>query len=132
MAMEMEMEIRPALTVIGDEELLTFDLTKAPPGTVVAIDQVLFEELREPWERGERVGQAHGTAVVTHTGVAVCNITFVFGDEDTIVAHGVLPIAGSTVGSGRLAVGGGTGRFNRATGRLDVEARNPKRWSFYI
>lgn len=126
------METTPALRVIGDEEMQTFDLAKAPPGTVVAIDQVLFEELEQPWKRGERVGEAHGTAVVTQKGVAVCHVTFVFGDEDTIVTQGVLPIAGSTVGSGRLAVAGGTGRFDKATGRLDVETSNPKRWSFYI
>jgi hypothetical protein len=126
------MEITPALRVIGDEEMRTSDLTKAAPGTVVAIDQVLFEERGEPWDRGEPVGEAHGTAVATQKGVAVCHITFTFGEEDTIVAHGVLRIDGSTVGSGRLAIAGGTGQFNKAAGRLDVEHRNPKRWSFYL
>jgi hypothetical protein len=125
------MEFTTEFTVIGDEELQTSDLASAAPATVVAIDQTLFEEI-EPWKRGERVGEAHGTAVVTQKGVAVCNITFMFSDEDAIVAHGVLPIDGSTVGKGHLAVAGGTGRFDKAAGRLDVEILNPKRWSFYI
>jgi hypothetical protein len=126
------MEFSAAFTVIGDEEMQTSDLAAAEAATVVAIDQVLFEELEEPWEVGERVGEAHGTAVVTQKGLAVCHVTFTFGDEDTIVAHGVLPIAGSTVGGGRLAVAGGTGAFDKATGRLNVETRNPKRWSFIL
>ncbi len=126
------MEFTTAFTVIGDEEMQSSDLAKAAPATVVAIDQALFEELGEPWERGERVGEAHGTAVVTQKGVAVCHITFAFGEEDTIVAQGVLPIEGSTVGRGHIAVGGGTGRFHKATGSLVVETRNPKRWSFIL
>ena len=127
------MEITTEFTVIGDDDAQTpKDLAAASPATVVPIDQELFEELGEPWERGERVGEAHGIAVVTRRGVAVCNVTFAFEGEDTISVHGVLPIDGSTLGNGRLAVAGGTGRFNKATGTLNMETRNPKRWSFYL
>lgn len=126
------MEFTTEFTIIGDEETQTFDLDLAAPAAVVAFDHTLYEEVGEPWNKGERIGEAHGTAVVTRKRVAVCHVTFVFGDEDTIVAHGVLPIDGSTLGGGRLAVAGGTGRFDKAAGRLDVETRNPKRWSFFL
>jgi hypothetical protein len=125
------MEFTTVFTVISDEEMQTSDLA-GPPAKVVAIDQVLFEEVGEPWNRGDQVGEAHGTAVVTQKGLAVCHITFTFGDEDSIVAHGVLPIDGSTLGNGHIAVAGGTGQFDKATGRLDMETRNPKRWSFAL
>ena len=127
------MEFTTEFTVIGDDELQSFDLAAAAPATVVPIDQVLYEELPgKPWERGELVGEAHGIAVVTQKGMAVYNITFMFGDEDAIMAHGVLPTDGSSGGRRHLAVAGGIGRFEKATGRLEVETRNPKRWSFYL
>ena len=127
------MEFLTEFTIIGDDETQTFeDLAKAAPATVVAIHHELFEERGEPWERGEHVGEADGTAVVTQRGVAVCHLTFALGDEDTLVALGVLPIDGRTLGGGRLAVAGGTGRFNKASGTLIAETRNPKRWSFYL
>lgn len=126
------MDMTTDFTVIGDEELQTSDLASAAPATVVTIDQTLFEELEEPWQQGEPVGEAHGTLVVTQKGLAVCHVTFTFGDEDSIVAHGVLPIDGSTIGSGHLAVAGGTGRFDKVSGKLDVETRNPKRWIFHL
>jgi hypothetical protein len=127
------MEFTTAFTVIGDDEFPTDDLAKAAPAKVVPIDQVLYEELPgKPWERGELVGEAHGVAVVTHKGVAVYSITFMFGDEDAIMANGVLPVEGSSGGRNHLAVAGGIGRFDKATGRVDVETRNPKRWSFIL
>jgi hypothetical protein len=126
------MEFTELFTIIGDEETQSSDLAPTSPATVVAIDQVLFAEVDEPWKKGERIGEAHGTAVSTPSGNAVCHITFTFGDEDSVVAHGVLPVDGSNLGGGHLAVAGGTGYFHKATGRVDLETLNPKRWSFAL
>jgi hypothetical protein len=128
------MEFSAQFTIIGEDQMQqTEDLSAAAPGRVVPIDQDLFEEVGGPWNHGSNpVGEAHGSIVVTGKNLGMCHITFSFGDEDTIVAHGVLPIAGSTVGGGLLAVAGGTGQFDKAAGRLDVETSNPKRWSFIL
>lgn len=128
------MEFSAGFTVIGeDQEQQTDDLAPVMPGDVFSIDQDLFEEVGEAWNRpGDPVGEAHGSVVVTRKHFAMCNITFTFGDQDIIVAQGLLPIDGKTLGSGLLAVAGGTGQFDKVSGRLDVETRNPKRWSFIL
>jgi hypothetical protein len=128
------MDFNTEITVIGeDQNKQAEDLSAAAPGRVVPIDQDLFEEVGGPWNHGsDPIGEAHGSIVVTGKNLGMCHITFSFGDEDTIVAHGVLPIAGSTVGNGHIAVSGGTGQFDKVSGRLDVEHRNPKRWSFAL
>ena len=128
------MEFRARFTVIGeDQEQQTDDLAPPGAGDVFSIDQDLFEEVGESWNRpGDPVGEAHGSGVVTKKDLAMCSITFTFGDEDIIVAHGLLPSNGRRLGNGLLAVTGGTGRFDRVSGRLEVESRNPKRWGFFI
>lgn len=125
------MEFSAGFKVIGEDQEEAFDLAAAAPAKVVPIDQDLFEEDGD-WNPGEKVGEAHGTAVVTQKRLAMCHISFTFGEEDSIVAHGVLPIDGSTLGDGHIAVAGGTGRFDKATGRADLETLNPKRWSFAL
>jgi hypothetical protein len=88
------------------------------------LDRGLFEP--DP----DVAGWAHGTVIATGHGRAICHVTFRFGDEHSIVAHGVLPSVGKSIGNGYLAVTGGTGQFTGATGTMRVETRNPKRWSF--
>jgi len=116
-------------TLIGDDEQRTpHDLVaESSAATVVVMDLELYEEAGE-WERGSAVGSVHGTAVVTHGGRAVCHLTFELEGHDTIVAQGVLPLEGSSIGGGRVAVTGGTGRFERASGAVEIESRNPKRF----
>ncbi len=127
------MQANTTMTYIGeDQRQLTEDLAAASPGLVVSIDQDLYEEVGPPWAKGKRMGEAHGSVVVTEGQLGMCLITFKFNDLDTIVAHGSLPVAGSTVGSGHMAVSGGTGKYVGASGSLDVEHRNPKRWSFAL
>ena len=123
-----------SLTFIGDDEQRTpNELTaEAPAATVIAIDQQLYDEAGDPWERGDLVGEARGIAVITHGGRAICHLTFELGQEDTLVANGVLPIEGGSIGAGRIAVTGGTGRFDRASGTLVVESRNPKRYRVMV
>jgi len=116
-------------TLIGDDEQRTpHELTaESAAATVIVLDLQLYEETGE-WERGSARGEVHGIAVVTHGGRAMCHLTFELDDQDTIVAHGVLPLEGSSIGNGRMAVTGGTGRFERAAGTVEVESRNPKRF----
>ena len=72
--------------------------------------------------RGEPAGVAHVSVIIGESGSAICHAVFVLGDDDTIVAHGVLPVArGTGVGDGLLAVTGGTGTFDSVGGRVDVE-----------
>ena len=125
------MEFTTGFTVISDEQELSFaaEAGASGPARLAAFDQNLYEEAVEPWQRGELIGEVSGTLVTTHRGKAIVNVTFTIG-EDAIVAHGVLPLDGSDLGNGRLAVTGGTGKFNKAAGTVDMETRNPKRWSF--
>jgi hypothetical protein len=122
------MEFDATLVLIGDDDRPTEATASHGGAEVIAIDQQLYQEAGEPWERGEHVGEAHGTAVATPSGRLVCNLTFEFGDEDSISMHGVLRLEGSTIGAGRMAVVGGTGKFHQATGSVRVEHRNPKRY----
>lgn len=123
------MESAHVLTLIGDDEERTpYELVaESAAATVIAIDLRLYEE-RGEWEAGDAVGWAHGMAVVTHGGRAMCHLTFELGEDDAIVAQGVLDLDGSSIGHGRIAVTGGTGRFERAQGTVRVQSRNPKRF----
>ena len=118
-------------TVIGDDEEQTpQDLRDAAPATVVDLDQQLYEEVGD-FGKGAHVGWAHGTLVKNHHNMAVCHVTFVFErNGDSVVAHGVLPLEGDTIADGRLAVTGGTGDYQHASGTMYVETVNPKRWKY--
>jgi hypothetical protein len=122
------------LVLIGDdEERSPHDLVgETAAATVIAIDQQLYAEGDEPWARGDHVGEAHGVAVTTHGGRVVCSFTFELGGEDSVAMHGVLPLDGGSIGSGRVAITGGTGRFRNASGSVGVEHRNPKRYRLML
>jgi hypothetical protein len=128
------MEFSASFTVIGEDQAeQTDDIAAFAPGRAFSIDQDLFEEQGGAWNRpGDPVGEAHGSGLVTRKGLAMCHITFTFGPDDIIIAHGVLPLGGKDVGAGLLAVAGGTGQFHKALGRCDVEVQNPKRWIFTL
>ena len=123
-----------AFTLIGEDQDKIADLlAPAPQGSVMTIDQDLYEEQGGAWQRPDTpVGEAHGSVIVTRKGFATCNITFTFGDDDSIVAQGLLPISGKSLNNGHLAVTGGTGQFDKVSGRVDMETQNPKRWSFIL
>jgi hypothetical protein len=124
-----------ALVLIGDDEQRSpRDLVgETAAATVIALDQQLYEERHgEPWTRGDRVGEAHGIAVTTHGGRVVCSFTFELEGDDSIAMHGVLPLDGGSIGSGRMAITGGTGRFHHASGTVRVEHRNPKRYRLIL
>jgi hypothetical protein len=128
------MEFTAQFTVIGeDQEPESSDeLKPLPPGSVYSFDQDLFEESGDgSWKQGGRVGEAHGSLIVTRRGGATCLITFGFGNG-SIVAAGLLPSEGRKLGDGTLAVTGGTGEFHQSSGHVDVQTKNPKRWSFVL
>jgi hypothetical protein len=104
----------------------------APParGDVNILTQELHLDEGDFEPGADVVGWAHGTVIATGHGRAICHITFRFEEEHSIVAHGILPAEGRSIGSGYLAVTGGTGQFQGATGTMRVQTRNPKRWSF--
>ena len=62
----------------------------------------------------------------------VTRVVFRFfdGQSSTLTASGVLPQhADETVGSGQLAITGGTGKFKTTRGEVVVRTKNPHRWS---
>ena len=130
------MEFNAGFTLIGEDqdgEDKTDDLTPVPPGSVLSLDQDLYQEGDEAWGRpDDPIGEAHGAVVATKRGRAMCTITFAIDENDVIVAQGLLPLQGRKLGSGSLAVTGGTGAFDKVSGRVDMETRNPKRWSFVL
>jgi Dirigent-like protein len=128
------MEFTAEFTVIGEDQADDEEdqLAPLPPGGMFSLDQDLFEETEEQsWNRGDVVGEAHGTVLSVRRKLAVCSITFAF-ENGTVVAEGLLPIDGQKLGSGALAVTGGTGSFRNSGGEVGVETRNPKRWSFVL
>jgi hypothetical protein len=129
------MEIDLGFTLIGEDmEGTRTDLTDIAPATVVPIDQDTFFEDGEPWVTGEHAGWVHGVAILTHRDRFVCHLTFSFESDpdDSIAVHGVLLRDGGEIGPGRLAVTGGTGKFHKAAGSVEVETRNPKRFGFTL
>jgi len=127
------MEIAEELILIGEDRDQTWmDLTGAPAATVVVFDQTLFNEGDKPWQKADEVGSMHGVAVVTHGGLAISTLVFQFNDEDSITAHGVLPVEKSSGGSGVITVTGGTGQFRRSSGQVGIESRNPKRYGIQV
>ncbi|MFL5768183.1 MAG: dirigent protein [Actinomycetota bacterium] len=127
------MEFTTEFTVIGEDQDEDKDeIAQLPPGSVFALNQDLSEESEEgSWKQGGPVGEAHGTVVMTGRRLATCSITFAF-ENGTIVVAGLLPADGAKLGGGTLAVVGGTGDFEKTSGHVDMETRNPKRWSFVL
>jgi hypothetical protein len=128
------MEFTAEFTVIGEDQDPdeTSELTPTPPGSVFPIDQDLYEGSGDgSWDKGSPVGEAHGSVVVTRKSRAMCVITFEF-ESGTVMVQGLLPAQGKKLSGGTLAVTGGTGDFEKSTGRVDMDSINPKRWSFVL
>jgi hypothetical protein len=129
------MEIIEDLTIIGDDDPDDrSDFSKLVPGDVRVMRQTLYQEGDESWQRADTVGFAHLAVVIGRGGAAICHLVFVFDADDTIVAHGVLPVVGGLdgVGDGQLAVTGGTGAFVGAGGTIEVEVMNPKKYHIVL
>jgi len=119
------MSIAPGSAWIGDDEKI--EGPTDGPVSIAVIDQNLYEGQAESWDRGGKVGSAHGVFVLTPNGRALTTITLEFQDGSTLVAAGSLPFD-STIGDGVLAVTGRTGKLVNAHARLRVEVSNPKKY----
>ena len=134
------MEYVEVLDLIGDDDDDEggSDLVKVTPGFSFARRQILHRESdEEEWVRtGEQIGFVHMGGILGHGSIAICTYVFAFDDEDSIVAHGVLPaeVKGPqvSVGEGRFAVTGGTGTFLGVMGEAEVAVTNPKRYHIVI
>lgn len=102
------------------------------PGSIGVFDEVLYEgqDLAGSFDRGDKeVGRARGVFVVlSDMKRALTTITLDFNDGSSLVAAGSLPF-GSSIGDGVLAVTGRTGNLENALPRLQVEVKNPKKYS---
>jgi len=127
-------EFSTEFIVIGEDQdpKVEQDLTPLEPASGFPIDQDLYIESGGKWGKGDRAGEAHGTAAVARKNLAQVSITFAFDEDDSIVVSGLLPVQGKKLGAGQLAVTGGTGKFAKAAGKVGMETNNPKRWSFVI
>jgi hypothetical protein len=119
------MSIAPGSAWIGDDEKI--EGPTDGPVSIAVFDQNLYEGQAESWDRGGKVGSAHGVFVLTPNGRALTTITLEFQDGSTLVAAGSLPFD-STIGDGVLAVTGRTGKLVNAHARLRVEVSNPKKY----
>jgi hypothetical protein len=104
-------------------------------GVSVLHDEIVYEAVDDEFGKGAEIGRVHIVALKPTElgeGTVVARVVFRLFDEpaSTLTASGVLPHhADETVGSGRLAILGGTGRFKTTRGELVVRAKNPHRWS---
>jgi hypothetical protein len=116
--------------VIGDDAKREFiEQGRGGSGDIEVFDEILYEAIDDTWDRGSEVGQSHGHYIVTTRGRANFSVTLDFGEGHTVVAAGTLPFDGR-LGSGRIPLAGGTGRFGGISGEMSVEVVNPKRYSF--
>lgn len=110
-------------------------LADAPAGESVVIEETLFE--------ATGTGTAHdeekpvGTVTIVQwksprEGRVPFTAHFAIGPEgeepEIVALTGVVPGNGSWRGRGRVAYGGGTGKFEGRTGSLPLLSENPKRW----
>jgi hypothetical protein len=123
------MSIAPGSVWIGDDEKI--EGPTDGPVSIAVFDQNLYEAQAESWDRGGKVGSAHGVFVLTPNGKALTTITLEFQDGSMLVATGSLPFeaSASSIGDGVLAVIGRTGKLQNAHARLRVEVSNPKKYS---
>ena len=90
----------------------------------------LFVGVGDPdsWEKGDEVGSVSGVYVITPDGKAVGSYTLWIGDDDSLNVSGNLA-HDSGIKNGVVGVTGGTGSFKGQTGQVDVDWRNPHRWT---
>lgn len=101
-------------------------------GDVAVREEQVFEDIGGAWQEGEWGAQI-GTLTLKQSPTTVpgrifVRAIFVFDDGDSVEYAGLVPGEGSWHGKGRFGYRGGTGKFAKPRGELDVESVNPKRW----
>jgi hypothetical protein len=104
------------------------------PGVSILRDEIVYDADDDEFGKGPKSGRVHIVALKPTElgeGTVVTRVVFRFLDEQasTLTASGVLPQHAETVGSGRLAITGGTGKFKTTRGEVVVRSKNPHRWS---
>jgi hypothetical protein len=105
------------------------------PGTGILRDELVYDAIDDEFGKGPKSGRVHIVALKPTKlgdGTVVTSVVFRFDDQpaSTLTASGVLlEHANETVGSGRLAITGGTGKFKATRGELVIRSMNPHRWS---
>jgi hypothetical protein len=124
-------EPRVWIGVPTGEETVDFGLGGA--ANLAGFDEDLYEpDSEDGWSPGRQVGELNGTYVRTPSGQrAVVHATFRFtayGPRDTLTATGSLDYEDS-VRTGLMCVTGGTGRFAGRFSEIDVDYRNPHKYT---
>jgi hypothetical protein len=111
------------------------EFAEVGPGVSILRDEIVYDAVDDEFGKGPMSGRVHIVALKPTElgeGTVVTRVVFRFFDEQasTLTASGVLPQhADETVGSGRLAITGGTGKFKTTRGEVVVRSKNPHRWS---
>jgi hypothetical protein len=111
------------------------EFAEVGPGVSILRDDNVYDAVDDEFGKGPMSGRVHIVALKPTElgeGTVVTRVVFRFFDEQasTLTASGVLPQhADETVGSGRLAITGGTGKFKTTRGEVVVRSKNPHRWS---
>jgi hypothetical protein len=122
----------PAVSDDAIEAPMAF--AEVQPGVSVLRDEKVYDAIDDDFGKGPETGRVHIVALKPTElgeGTVVTRVVFRFFDEQasTLTASGVLPQHDETVGSGRLAITGGTGKFKATRGEVVVLSMNPHRWS---
>lgn len=112
-----------------DDEDELFDLSSLEAAQVFVPHQTLYDADDLAFARGERRGELDGIVAVGRRGRAVCHFIMTFDSGDSLVATGVLPAERSWDDDRAIAITGGTGAYERATGTIGVRSLNPKRYN---
>lgn len=104
------------------------------PGVSILRDEIAYDAIDDEFGKGPQSGRVHIVALrptELGEGTVVTRVVFRFFDSQasTLTASGVLSEHAETVGSGRLAITGGTGKFKATRGEVVVRSTNPHRWS---
>ena len=109
-----------------------------PVGGSILRTETVFED-QSDWDFGDdrwtfvpgaQVGFVYLELARPSENRVVLTATFEFGGRESITLKGVVPWDDETgqPGGGRLAILGGTGKFQGRVGHVTLDVRNPKRW----
>lgn len=89
-----------------------------------------FDDGRWTFDAGAQVGFVYLELARPSENRVVLTATFEFGGRESITLKGAVPWDDETgqPGGGRLAILGGTGKFQGRVGHVTLDVRNPKRW----
>jgi len=117
------------VVIAGDQLEETIDAGRGGPGDYVPFDETLYAGSPDSWEPGAQIGSASGFTLRTPGPFVLYHVILDLGDGNSLVAAGRLPYDTSPK-AGVIPVTGSSGRYGNAGGRLKVEFKNPKRYTY--